>query len=149
MRLLKARRLIGLTLILIAVLVGLAYQRTQSLRLKTTTEKGRNQPPEVRLLYPEGGEELSGIVKVYWSATDPDEDPLSITIQYTSDPIPYCPSCPQQKWHDIAIHLHNTGDFRWDTTKLNDGKYLLRIIASDGMHTSETISRWITLKNGN
>lgn len=106
---------------------------------------GQNRPPEIRLLYPKGGENLTGIVKISWAASDPDGDALNITIQYTSDPEPFCPSCPPQKWHNIATGLYGQEGFRWDTAGLKGGKYMIRVIADDGAQRSEDVSRWIVI----
>jgi hypothetical protein len=106
-----------------------------------------NQPPEVEMLYPTGGEQLTGVVMILWRAEDPDGDPLNITIQYTQDPEPFCPACPPQKWHDIAVNISNTRRFQWDTTLVRDGEYMLKIIASDGDRIFEDRSGWVIITN--
>lgn len=91
----------------------------------------------VKLLYPDGGETLSGVVNIRWSASGSNE--LKIKIQYSTDPPPFCPLCPRQKWHDLATNLENNGVFEWDTTQFPDGRYTLKVIASDGTNTAEYI----------
>lgn len=108
----------------------------------------QNRPPEIRLLYPKGGENLTGVVEISWTATDPDGDAINITIQYTSDPEPFCPSCPPQKWHNIVTGLYGEESFRWDTTEIRDGKYMIKVIADDGTLRSEDVSGWFTISNG-
>lgn len=42
-------------------------------------------PPEVTVLFPAGGEELEGEVRIEWSASDPDGDPLLCWLLYSPD----------------------------------------------------------------
>lgn len=129
----------------IAIAGGLAYYSSiLSTPKKITKTSG---PPKIDLLYPKGGEKLNGLIEISWSATDPDNDVLGITIQYTSDPEPFCSSCAPQKWHDVAVNESNDGSFLWNTTMIEDGRYLIKVIASDGNQTSEDKSGWITINN--
>jgi len=45
----------------------------------------RNRPPTVRLVSPRGGETLSKITTVRWTAGDPDRDTLSYDLSYSAD----------------------------------------------------------------
>jgi len=101
-------------------------------------EAGREQNEEsdinVRVLFPDGGEVLSGFADITWNATSRDNRTLTITIQYTTDPESTCASCPPQRWHDITRDEENDGVFSWDTTQHdNRGDYMIRIEASDGV----------------
>lgn len=133
----------------IAVAGGLAaYYALISSTPVTITETSQNHPPKVNLLYPKGGEKLLGMAEISWLAEDQDNDVLIITIQYTSDPLPFCPACLPQNWHNIAVGESNDGSFQWDTTKLKNGEYIIKVIASDGIETAESSSGWITIGNG-
>lgn len=112
-----------------------------------TPTTSQNHSPKVTLLYPKGGERLSGVVEISWSASDVDKDTLSITIQYTTDPEPFCPTCPPQTWHDIVVGESNDGRFEWDTTKFKTTNIMIKIIASDGIQTSKDSSVWINISN--
>lgn len=91
----------------------------------------------VKLLYPDGGETLSGVVNIHWSTSGSSE--LKIRIQYSTDPPPWCPFCPRQNWHNLATNLGNNEVFEWDTTQFPDGSYTLKVIASDETNTAEYI----------
>lgn len=106
-----------------------------------------NREPLVTLIYPKGGEELSGTVAIRWTASDPDGDPLIIRIEYTSDPPPFCPTCPPPTWNQIAVGLENTGEYRWDTSSIPDGSYIIKVVVSDGVRETSTESDWITVNN--
>lgn len=82
-----------------------------------------NSAPTVRVLFPNGGETLSGDVNILWYATDPDNDPLRINISYwkfgTGMPV------------SITEDTENDGNYLWDTTGLC-GAYKIGITAFDG-----------------
>ncbi|HPU61954.1 MAG TPA: T9SS type A sorting domain-containing protein, partial [Bacillota bacterium] len=82
--------------------------------------------PEVEIIRPEKDEILAGIATVQWQAVDPDNDAseLKITLEYRL--------VGREDWQIIAKDLDNTGEFLWDTSKLErGGKYVLRITAVD------------------
>jgi hypothetical protein len=84
--------------------------------------------PIVILYSPHGTDTLAGIQNVTWNATDPDGDPLSITIQYYNG----------TEWIEISEAEINDEKFSWDTRYVPDGSsYLLKVIASDGVLTGE------------
>ena len=106
-----------------------------------------NRPPNLMLLSPQGGETLNGTVKIKWVASDPDGEPLMVTIQYTSDPPQYCPTCPPPQWHPIVVGISNIGEYDWDTTTIPDGSYVIRVLVSDGLNEVSVVSDWITINN--
>ena len=91
-------------------------------------------PPYVKVIYPNGGEILSGKVLVSWVAYDNvDGRDLNISIYYSPDNI---------SWIHIA-NISNTENFLWNTLLINDGEYWLKIAAIDsskntGYDTSNT-----------
>lgn len=118
-------------------------QPTESKDLGTTGEA-----PTISLLKPEAKENLTGTVSIIWSASDPDGDLLNMSIMYTTDPAPYCTTCPPQRWHTITAIEENDGSFDWDTTKYPSGlEYQIKILASDGEHTSEAVSGSFIINN--
>lgn len=123
----------------IAIAGGLAYYAFYGLL--------QNTPPEVRLLYPEGGLELAGVVNISWSAEDPDEDALVITIQYMADYERCLNDTCDIRWRDIAVELSNVGNYQWDTSRLEGGNYRIKVIASDGVEKSKDVSGWFTIGN--
>jgi hypothetical protein len=82
-------------------------------------------PPIARLLWPTGGEVLTGNVTVLWQASDPDSDDLLIGLLLRSD--------AGAPWTSIADQLANTGSYLWDTRAWPDGStYGLKLEAGDG-----------------
>lgn len=98
------------------------------------------RPPRVELLYPLGGESLTGAQEVRWEASDPDDDPVLIAIEYSSD--------GGESWKRIADGLENKGSYTWDTTKTPDGRYILAVRGRDpGGLVGEDISGPFELDN--
>jgi hypothetical protein len=91
----------------------------------TITLTGLNEPPTINLISPIGGEVWSGVRNITWDATDPDGDPLSISIEYSPD--------GAGTWLTLATGEVNDGVYSWDTTTVPDGtNYLIRVTANDG-----------------
>lgn len=63
-----------------------------------------------------------GLQTIRWKADDADDDRLSYSLQYRriGDPT----------WHDLRAGLTDT-IFVWDTTSVADGRYIVRVVASD------------------
>ncbi|MHA1287150.1 MAG: PKD domain-containing protein [Candidatus Thorarchaeota archaeon] len=95
-----------------------------------------NQPPEVKLLSPVGGEEWSGEEIVKWKASDPDGDLLSYTLKYSED---------GENW--ILIDVVDKRVYRWDTSMVRNGDCWLRVEASDGKKVSVDTSGRFTINN--
>ncbi len=78
--------------------------------------------PYVKLLYPNGGEELSGLVTIRWEANDSDGDFLSVNLFYWDS----------NSWEIIEENI-TTPYYEWDTSNLKNGNfYKIRVIVSDG-----------------
>lgn len=145
--------IIAITAIAAAILVAalLTIQqsgRQASLQTATTSTTGFNHYPKITLIYPRGGELLSGTVTIRWNITDPEGDPVTVTVAVTDDPFPTCPSCPPQDWYYLEVNASNKGSLVWDTSSVPDGKYMLMIEAYDGEDLSRTYSDWFVIKNG-
>jgi len=69
----------------------------------------------ITLLSPAAGEKLKGVVEIRWQSNGA-TGPAKVDLYYTTDPKPFCPTCPPQKWHEIATGLEDTGVYRWDTS---------------------------------
>ena len=112
--------------------------RTEQITSTVTSEPltldnlGRNAPV-VSLLSPRGGETWWGTREVRWRATDPDGDPLTVSVSYSVD--------RGATWTPMAFPSSNTGSYIWDTTSVpNADEVWLRATASDGQSTVEDIS---------
>lgn len=83
--------------------------------------------PTVHVNYPNGGENLSGVQTVTWSAGDSDSDPLTYDVYYSSD--------NGGTWSGLALDL-STKSFDWNTNNSpGSDNALIRIVASDGANT--------------
>jgi parallel beta-helix repeat protein len=83
-------------------------------------------PPKVTVIYPNGGELLSGEITIQWSAFDDLTMNLdgTIGIDYSAD--------NGGSWNRIASQQNNTGLYQWNTTVIPDGSgYFIRVSASD------------------
>ncbi len=92
-----------------------------------------NSPPTVSLDYPKGGEIVSGNVNIQWTATDPDNDTLSMDLYYSND--------GGNTWNTIATGETNDGSYAWDTSSLPDGvDYMIKVVATDTVPQSSNAS---------
>jgi len=97
-------------------------------------------PPEVHLLYPNGGEIVNGIINITWTATDTFDTNLDggITLRYSFD--------GGTVYQTLRALLDNTGFYEWDTTTtdIDADTYKIRVIAADdnnntGQDSSESV----------
>lgn len=65
-----------------------------------------------------------GLQTLAWKADDADGDRLSYTLQYRRE--------GETAWRDLRTGLSDPL-FVWDTTSVADGRYLIRVIASDSL----------------
>jgi hypothetical protein len=101
---------------------------------KCRIDNSINNKPTVTIKAPDTKDvEIKGTYKIEWSASDPENDPLTITLQYSKD---------KSEWLDIddASYISNSGSFNWDTTNIADNKYYLRIVANDGKLQSDPVT---------
>jgi len=88
--------------------------------------------PIVTVVSPNGGEQWYDKQTITWTATDPQDDPLTYTVYYSPD--------DGQTWTQLAMGLTEPS-YLWDTTTVGDGtNYLIQVEASDGTFTSMDIS---------
>jgi parallel beta-helix repeat protein len=83
-------------------------------------------PPQVTLLYPNGGEELYGTIAILWSASDDYTMDLngSILLEYSPD--------NGNIWIPIATNQNNTGSYSWNTSVIPNGdQYLISVTTYD------------------
>lgn len=99
-----------------------APAETPLVRQVRVSHRPRNQPPVCSLREPEAGARLSAKTTVTWQASDPDKDPLVYEVAVSPD--------LGATWEKVAGDLTDT-KYEWDTTAVKDGKYLLRVTASD------------------
>lgn len=101
-----------------------------SVRQKETvvvTATPSNNPPEVTLSYPKGGEWLEGRQTISWSGHDADDDSLRYDLLYSPD--------AGQSWLPLAVQL-SSSSYTFETSQLPASQQaLIRLIAHDGFHT--------------
>lgn len=91
-----------------------------------------NNIPNVKVISPNGGENISGIVNIKWNASDVDGDKLYYMIEYSPN--------NGNSWHTLAI------DFEGTTYSLNTNylqgttQGLIRVTVSDGVNTASDVS---------
>jgi len=87
-------------------------------------------PPQVNVVYPNGGEVLSGTsTTLSWSASDLDGDNLKYVIQYSSD--------GGTTWQTLATSWVST-TYKLDLSAIaGTAQGMLRVLASDGFHTTQ------------
>ena len=89
-----------------------------------------NQPPNINVIIPNGGEIWEEMQDIHWNAVDPDGDDLSIDIFYSDN--------AGGSWSEIATDETNDGIYSWDTKTVTNGdEYLIKIKASDSYFTEE------------
>lgn len=91
-----------------------------------------NRAPIVEVTFPIGGEVLSGMVTVNWTASDPDCDPITIDVFYSDN--------NGTAWTPLATGL-TVLEYEWNTTLHDDGiGYMIRVDVSDGILGSNDMS---------
>lgn len=102
-----------------------------------------NDPPDVELLSPSGGELCFGTYVIRWEASDPDDTDadLSITLYYSAD--------GGSSWTLISSGEPNDGSYEWNTTGLANGSnYKVKAIVEDPEGaTDEDIGNAFTINN--
>jgi hypothetical protein len=97
-----------------------------------TTEEEETEPPEpvnhapiVSVSSP-NSDIADDSFTIYWTASDSDEDVLSISLYYDID------KNSENGMIMISSGLSNSGNYIWDTTDLDDGSYYVYVTADDG-----------------
>lgn len=79
------------------------------------------QPPELAVMYPNGGETLNSTVTITWAVFDPNNDALTFDLDFWNG----------SSWNSLATGL--TTSYLWDTTSVPNGAdYRIRVTAYDG-----------------
>ena len=76
---------------------------------------------------------------------------MSVSFYYTTDPLPYCPSCPEPQWTSLgpASAGGSEGTYLWNTTTLPDGDdYTLKVVVRAGGESAEALATRLTISNG-
>lgn len=99
-------------------------QVTPRLQSVTIHYVRQNEKPTLTVEAPQSGDVWSGQKDIRWKAQDGNGDPLSLDLAVSSD--------GGQTWADLATDLRpDKPQYAWDTRKVKDGVYRLRVVASD------------------
>ncbi len=90
--------------------------------------KPSNTPPEVTVVFPNGGETLQGQQTIIWEAADTDGDSLTYDLLYSPD--------QGQTWTPLAVQLGQTSHNFYADQLPPTREALIRVIARDGFHTA-------------
>lgn len=98
--------------------------------VKRAPSEPQNSPPTVEITYPlpSETEDHTGLLTITWEATDKDNDLLSFSVYYAE-------SGAEEDWTNIASNLQDQYSCNWDTDAVEDGLYMLRVLAFDGINT--------------
>ncbi|MHA1450318.1 MAG: ABC transporter substrate-binding protein, partial [Candidatus Hodarchaeales archaeon] len=98
----------------------------------TTTTTTANNPPHITVLYPNGGEEISGEITIMWSGGDDDGDQIAYDVFISPD--------IGQTWIQLADDIIQNY-FEWNTQYYADGNtYLVKIVANDWADSTVDLS---------
>jgi len=109
----------------------------------TFTINNVNDRPVVNIIAPNGGETWSGNKTIKWTATDLDDNDLTISIYYRAS--------TSANWTTIEAAEFNTGGYTWNTATVSDGNtYQMNITAKDpaGLAASDISNNTFTISNG-
>ena len=102
----------------------------------------RSNTPQIRLTQRPVGRGLDGNQSLNWSASHPDDAPVSVDLALSCD--------DGGHWMPIASGLPEEGPWRWSTTAWPDTPMArIRMTASDGLRQAEVVSPRFGLSNRN
>ncbi len=84
-------------------------------------EPGGGKGPQPR--QPRSSEEPPGQRTVEWEAADPNGDELAFDLSYRG--------ADEMEWKELEKDLRGENEYTWDTRRVPDGHYVLRLVASD------------------
>ncbi|MFC1975952.1 cohesin domain-containing protein, partial [Chloroflexota bacterium] len=87
-----------------------------------------NSPPQVNVLFPNGGESLTGQQAITWEASDADGDPLTYDLLYSPD--------NGQTWSPLAVGVKQSTYTLYADQLAPTHDALIRVMAHDGFHTA-------------
>ncbi|MEM4267904.1 MAG: hypothetical protein QXK37_03650 [Candidatus Woesearchaeota archaeon] len=118
---------LGYNNIMVSVSDGHLFD-TEDFRVDVVDCSQGNNPPSIMVVEPICNAVVDGLVEIKWVATDEDDEPLLITIEYSPN--------NGYQWYILASDIPNTGSYLWDTRFVPDqATYLIRVTAYDG-HSS-------------
>lgn len=96
--------------------------------------------PTVEITSPQPGTEWSGEQTIEWTASDADGGPMSFAVLYSPD--------GGANWLPMEVGSDGDSEFTFNARDLTGGEIMVRVLASDGLNTTEDTVGSITLANG-
>ncbi len=103
----------------------------------------KNHPPKVEITEPANGETVSGVVKVWVCAWDPDGNDDVEKVWVRIDAMKWQEATLKEVGGDCSWWL-----YEWDTTQVEDGEHHIYAIAWDGELHSPVAKIFVIVKNG-
>ena len=119
------------TSFLVPVLQNPAFRQVQVVHnnLVRASRSASAHPPTVQVLFPRGGEDLTGdSVNINWAGSDPDGDPLTYLVQYSPD--------NGTTWETLDVDLTSTNYLVPRQVLQGTSTGRVRVIACDGFFTA-------------
>ena len=104
------------------------HEKTPVVRQIEVSWRPQNREPNCRLTAPVAGARLSEKSAIKWQARDPDKDTLVHRVEISRD--------LGESWKELEKNLKEQKS-EWDTTESEDGRYWLRVTASDHQSAPE------------
>jgi len=96
---------------------------TPEVRAVRVSRQPENRAPACLVSAPPPGEWIAKKYKVKWQGRDPDKDSLVYEVAISQD--------SGKTWKELKKDL-TEGQYEWDTSETGDGRWLLRVKATDG-----------------
>jgi hypothetical protein len=87
---------------------------------------GRGRPRPARRRGQGNGQ--PAVRAIEWKATDPNEDDLAYDLHYRA--------MDEKEWKPLEEDIREEPAYKWDTTRVPDGRYMLKLVARDDLARS-------------
>jgi hypothetical protein len=126
-------------LLRLSAIADTAYGATQIASVFTIDNPG-NGTPAVEILSPAPAAALSGLTNISWWAGDPEGDPLTYAIDFSSN--------AGTTWEPIVTGLTGVQQYLWDSRlAANSGSARIRVRCSDGLATAGDSASGLVISN--
>ncbi|MCD4740092.1 hypothetical protein K8R43_02760, partial [archaeon] len=107
-------------------------------------EESTNNPPQIKVVSPNGGETWKDTQQIQWTTSDPDGSVVAHVNIYSCSQINYAVDMTADYTKEvtasntyglcgtIAEGIENTEEYNWDTTTVPNGEYKIKIQVTDG-----------------
>jgi len=106
-------------------IINFAVEKEASAASQKPSETKTNGKVEMKLQAASGQKSHHQIAQktIQWEVEDPNNDTLQLTIYYKG--------VDEKAWKVIDTNAQKKGTYTWDTLRLPDGKYQIKLVASD------------------